>query len=58
MILKDEKGQGAAEYILLFGGIIVIVVVVLLAYQNYVHSTTFTASADMEDVRYSTSELI
>jgi len=56
MILKDEKGQGAAEYILLFGGIIVIVVVVLLAYQNYIHSTTISASADIKDVRYNASE--
>ena len=28
-ILKDEGGQGAAEYILLFGGVIVIAIVAL-----------------------------
>ena len=29
-IMKDEGGQGAAEYILLFGGVIVIAVAALL----------------------------
>ncbi|MGB9937564.1 MAG: class III signal peptide-containing protein, partial [Methanobacterium sp.] len=28
--LKDEGGQGAAEYILLFGGVIVIAIAALL----------------------------
>ena len=32
-ILKDEGGQGAAEYILLFGGVIVIAVAALLIYR-------------------------
>ena len=26
MIISDERGQGAAEYILLFGGVIVIAI--------------------------------
>ena len=34
-ILKDEGGQGAAEYILLFGGVIVIAVAALLIYNSY-----------------------
>ena len=33
-ILKDEGGQGAAEYILLFGGVIVIAIAALLIYQS------------------------
>ena len=33
-ILKDEGGQGAAEYILLFGGVIVIAVAALLIYNH------------------------
>ncbi len=33
--LKDEGGQGAAEYILLFGGVIVIAVAALLIYNAY-----------------------
>lgn len=34
-ILKDEGGQGAAEYILLFGGVIVIAIVALYIYFSY-----------------------
>ena len=33
-ILKDEGGQGASEYILLFGGVIVIAIAALLVYQT------------------------
>ena len=33
--LKDEGGQGAAEYILLFGGVIVIAIAALLIYRAY-----------------------
>jgi hypothetical protein len=32
---KDEGGQGAAEYILLFGGVIVIAIAALYIYYNY-----------------------
>lgn len=34
-ILKDENGQGAAELILLFGGIIVIAIIAAIYYRNY-----------------------
>ena len=33
--LKDEAGQGAAEYILLFGGVIVIAIAALVIYKAY-----------------------
>ena len=33
--LKDEAGQGAAEYILLFGGVIVIAIAALVIYRAY-----------------------
>ncbi|NYB26369.1 MAG: class III signal peptide-containing protein [Methanobacteriaceae archaeon] len=33
--LKDESGQGAAEYILLFGGVIVIAIAALYIYYSY-----------------------
>lgn len=36
--LKDDSGQGAAEMILLFGGIIVIAIASLLAYKGYTNS--------------------
>ncbi len=45
-------GQGAAEYILLFGAIIVIAIAVLLIYRSYVESTNpLNASADVNNVR-------
>ncbi len=37
-ILNDESGQGAAEYILLFGGVIIIVIIAALSYSNYIKS--------------------
>jgi hypothetical protein len=51
-ILKDEGGQGAAEYILLFGGVIVIAVAALLIYRAYfTGSSGLNASADVNTVR-------
>ncbi len=41
--LKDEGGQGAAEYILLFGGVIVIAIAALLIYKTY-----FTTRPDLQ----------
>lgn len=34
--MKENRGQAAAELILIFGGIIVIVIVGLIFYKNYV----------------------
>ncbi|AUB56797.1 class III signal peptide-containing protein [Methanobacterium subterraneum] len=50
-------GQGAAEYILLFGGVIVIAIAVLLIYRNYVESTNpLNASEDVNRVRASSQQ--
>ncbi|MGC9516565.1 MAG: Flp family type IVb pilin [Methanomicrobiales archaeon] len=50
--LKDESGQGAAEYILLFGGVIVIAIAALLIYQTYFESATdLNSEADIQNVR-------
>jgi len=50
--LKDEGGQGAAEYILLFGGIIVIVIAALFIYRDYLNSTNpLNAADDIPSVR-------
>ncbi|MCK9150339.1 class III signal peptide-containing protein [Methanobacterium alcaliphilum] len=35
-IFKDERAQGSAELVLLFGGMIVIVIIGALSYRNYV----------------------
>ena len=55
-LLKDEKGQGAAEYILLFGGVIVIAIAALLIYQAYFANTQFVSSEDVSAVRGSVGE--
>ncbi len=50
--LKDEGGQGAAEYILLFGGVIIIAIAALLIYKQYIDSTLPISSAtDTQSVR-------
>ena len=51
-ILKDEGGQGAAEYILLFGGVIVIAVAALLIYRTWFSgSGGLASSSDIQSVR-------
>ncbi len=53
--LKDESGQGAAEYILLFGGVIVIAIAALLIYQAYfAEESALDAADDIENVRETT----
>jgi hypothetical protein len=50
--LKDEGGQGAAEYILLFGGVIVIAIAALLIYRAYfTQNSGLQASTDVNTVR-------
>jgi uncharacterized protein (UPF0333 family) len=52
-IVKDEGGQGAAEYILLFGGVIVIAIVALYIYFTYFTGQNFSSDADIQTVRSS-----
>ncbi|WJI10173.1 class III signal peptide-containing protein [Methanobacterium sp. CWC-01] len=50
----DEGGQGAAEYILLFGGVIVIAIAALYIYYTYMKGTlAFEISEDIDSVRAS-----
>ena len=55
-ILEDEGGQGAAEYILLFGGVIVIAIIALLIYKAYFNTTPFNVGEDVDNVRFSVSK--
>ena len=50
---KESHGQGAAEYILLFGGVIVIAIAALFIYGEYFKNTNtgINASQDITDVR-------
>ena len=50
-IIKDEGGQGAAEYILLFGGVIVIAIAALVIYQKYFQGTSLNSTNDISTVR-------
>ena len=54
--LKDEGEQGAAEYILLFGGIIVIAIAALLIYNAYFQNTELNSAKDIDTVRSSVNE--
>ena len=56
-IYEDISGQGAAEYILLFGGIIVIAIAALWIYRSYFNPGTsqYKASEDLLKVRGSIS---
>ncbi|MCC7553492.1 MAG: class III signal peptide-containing protein [Methanobacteriaceae archaeon] len=52
--LKNENsGQGAAEYILLFGGVIVIAIAALYIYNAYFKNSSsgLNASSDVQKVR-------
>lgn len=54
-IISDEKGQGAAEYVLLFGGVIVIAITALWIYRAYMNPSTppYHADQDIQLVRSS-----
>lgn len=52
-IVKDEGGQGAAEYILLFGGVIVIAIIALYIYFTYFTGQSFNSGEDIQTVRES-----
>lgn len=48
----DNGGQGAAEYILLLGGVVVIAIAALLIYRSYISSSgNLTAKSDSESIR-------
>ncbi len=56
--LKDEAGQGAAEYILLFGGVIVIAIAALVIYRAYFSSASdLNAAEDINEVRTNVSNI-
>jgi len=56
-IISDISGQGAAEYILLFGGVIVVAIAALAIYYNYFNpgKNPYRASDDINNVRSSVS---
>ncbi|WP_458403498.1 class III signal peptide-containing protein [Methanobrevibacter sp.] len=53
IFMNENSGQGAAEYILLFGGVIVIALLALTIYRTYMETsdTSLKAKDDIMDVR-------
>lgn len=53
LFIKENSGQGAAEYILLFGGVIVIALLALTIYRSYMETSdaSLKAKDDIMDVR-------
>lgn len=50
--LKDESGQGAAEYILLFGGVIVVAIAALYLYYSYIEGVNpLSTHNDLQQTR-------
>ena len=58
-ISLDNSGQGAAEYILLFGGVIVIALAGLLIYRSYFSNTAsgLNATEDINSIRNNMTSL-
>ena len=52
-LINENSGQGAAEYILLFGGVLVIAVLALTIYRSYMETSDVSLKAkdDIIDVR-------
>lgn len=52
-LINDNSGQGAAEYILLFGGVLVIALLALTIYRSYMETSDVSLKAkdDIIDVR-------
>jgi uncharacterized protein (UPF0333 family) len=52
-IMNENSGQGAAEYILLFGGVLVIALLALTIYRSYMETSDVSLKAkdDIIDVR-------
>jgi uncharacterized protein (UPF0333 family) len=54
LFYTDDRGQGASEYLLLFGGIVVIAIAAIVIYRAYFASdSALKASADINTVRNS-----
>ena len=55
----DKSGQGAAEYILLFGGVIVIALAGLLIYRSYFsnNASGLNATQDISSIRENMTNL-
>jgi len=52
MLLYDDGGQGAAEYILLFAAVIIFAILALWIYRTYFEGVSpFSSANDINEVR-------
>lgn len=57
-ILKEENAQGAAEYILIFGGVIVIAIIAAIFYKNYLNGLgSETNKTEVQNINQSLNNL-
>lgn len=57
-LLKEEKAQGSAELVLIFGGIIVIAIFAAIVYKNYLNgSGSAISSTDVNNINNSLQNL-
>ncbi|MGZ7046961.1 MAG: class III signal peptide-containing protein [Methanobacterium sp.] len=56
-IIKENKGQGSAELILIFGGIIVIAIIAAIYYKNYLSGLGNASSSDVQNVNNNLTQL-
>ena len=49
-LINENSGQGAAEYILLFGGVLVIALLALTIYRSYMETSDVSLKADRKSV--------
>lgn len=50
-LINETNGQGASEYILLFGGVVIIAIAALLIYRNYFQTSTLSSTSDVDQLR-------
>ncbi|MGZ7043291.1 MAG: class III signal peptide-containing protein [Methanobacterium sp.] len=56
-IIKEDKGQGSAELILIFGGIIVIAIIAAVYYRSYLSGLGNASSSDVQNVNNNLTQL-
>ncbi|MGZ7048673.1 MAG: class III signal peptide-containing protein [Methanobacterium sp.] len=56
-IIKENKGQGSAELILIFGGIIVIAIIAAVYYRSYLSGLGNASSSDVQNVNNNLTQL-
>ncbi len=58
-LIKDNKGQGSAELILIFGGIIVVAIIAAIFYRNYLSGlgSNISKPTDMQNINNNLTQM-